>query len=131
MDELAINTSETTRKKKKAKIDFVLNPNKASILTANNNKPPKAKVFKNFSKLKSPESVQKSGTYSVVKDLMKTPAHIIFGQLITYSQFRKDLCKAQVAGYFIDLILNSRLSVSVIAKHFFEAIGRKIDEPST
>ncbi|KAG9288088.1 hypothetical protein G9A89_017683 [Geosiphon pyriformis] len=33
-----------------------------------------------------------------------------------------------MAGYFIDLILNSGLSVSVIAKHFLEAIGRKIDE---
>ncbi|KAG9294816.1 hypothetical protein G9A89_008508 [Geosiphon pyriformis] len=91
---------------------------------------------------------------------MKTLVHIIFGQLITHPQFRKNLhkflilkkkslktnkhscqarltnnsnvtlliCKAQVAGYFIDLILNSESSVSVIAKHFFEAIGRKIDE---
>ncbi|KAG9284500.1 hypothetical protein G9A89_014104 [Geosiphon pyriformis] len=41
------------------------------------------------------------------------------------------ICKAQVAGYFIDLILDSGSSVSVIAKHFLEAIGRKIDEPST
>ncbi|KAG9305302.1 hypothetical protein G9A89_007797 [Geosiphon pyriformis] len=41
------------------------------------------------------------------------------------------ICKAQVAGYFIDLILNSKLSVSVIAKHFLKAIGRKIDELST
>ncbi|KAG9294457.1 hypothetical protein G9A89_001962 [Geosiphon pyriformis] len=162
MDELAINTSESTRKKK-AKIDFVLNPNKPSTSTADNNKPPKAKVFKNPPKLKPPEIVQKSGPYSVVKDLMETPAHITFGQLMTHLQFRKDLhkslipkkktpktnkrprqagladnsnvtpliCKAQVAGYFIDLILDSGLSVSVIAKHFLEAIGRKIDKPST
>ncbi|KAG9304230.1 hypothetical protein G9A89_019792 [Geosiphon pyriformis] len=41
------------------------------------------------------------------------------------------ICKVQVAGYFIDLILNSGSSVSVIAKHFLEAIGRKIDKPST
>ncbi|KAG9284503.1 hypothetical protein G9A89_014107 [Geosiphon pyriformis] len=33
--------------------------------------------------------------------------------------------------YFIDLILDSGSSISVIAKHFLEAIGRKIDEPST
>ncbi|KAG9297947.1 hypothetical protein G9A89_018775 [Geosiphon pyriformis] len=33
-----------------------------------------------------------------------------------------------MADYFIDLILDSRLSVSVIAKHFLEAIGRKINE---
>ncbi|KAG9298154.1 hypothetical protein G9A89_000031 [Geosiphon pyriformis] len=144
MNELAINTSEPTRKKKKAK-------------------PPKAKVFKNSPKLEPPEIVQKSGPYSVVKDLIETPAHITFGQLMTHPQFRKNLhkslipkkktpktnkrpyqagladnsnvtpliCKAQVAGYFIDLILDSRSSVSVIAKHFFEAIGRKIDEPST
>ncbi|KAG9294464.1 hypothetical protein G9A89_001969 [Geosiphon pyriformis] len=41
------------------------------------------------------------------------------------------ICKAQVAGYFIDLILNSGSSVSVIAKYFLEAIGKKINEPST
>ncbi|KAG9302190.1 hypothetical protein G9A89_020624 [Geosiphon pyriformis] len=163
MDELAINTSEPTRKKKKAKVDFVLDSNKASTSAANNNEPPKAKVFKNPPKLETPKIVQKSGFYSIVKDLMETPAHITFGQLMTHPQFRKDLCKslipkkktpktnkrlcqaglannsnvipliciAQVAGYFIDLILNSGLSVSVIAKHFLEAIGKKIDEPST
>ncbi|KAG9303302.1 hypothetical protein G9A89_013628 [Geosiphon pyriformis] len=163
IDELAINPSESTRKKKKAKIDFILDPNKAFTSTADNNKPPKAKVFKNSPKLEPPEIVQKSGPYSVVKDLMETPAHITFGQLMTHPQFRKDLCKslipkkktpktnkcsrqagfadnsnvtplickAQVAGYFINLILDSRSSVSVIAKHFLEAIGRKIDESST
>ncbi|KAG9289350.1 hypothetical protein G9A89_007911 [Geosiphon pyriformis] len=162
MDELAINTSESTRKKKKAKVDFVLDPNKASKSSVNNNEPPKTKIFKNPPKLEPPEIVQKSGLYSVVKDLMETPAHITFGQLMTHPQFRKDLhkslipkkktpktnkysrqagladnsnvipliCKAQVAGYFIDLILDSESSVSVITKHFFEAIGRKIDEPS-
>ncbi|KAG9300118.1 hypothetical protein G9A89_000858 [Geosiphon pyriformis] len=144
MDELAINSSESTRKKKKAKVDFVLDPNKAFTSTADNNEPPKAKVFKNPPKLEPPEIVQKSGSYSVVKDLIETPAHIIFGQLMTHSQFRKDLhkslipkkktpktnkcsrqagladnsnvtpliCKAQVAGYFIDLILDSGLSVN-------------------
>ncbi|KAG9287887.1 hypothetical protein G9A89_017482 [Geosiphon pyriformis] len=144
MDELAINTSESTRKKKKTKVDFVLDPNKVSTSTANNNKPPKAKVFKNPPKLEPPEIVQKSGPYSVVKDFMKTPAHITFGQLMTHPQFRKDfhkslilkkktpktnkrsrqaeladnsnvtplICKAQVAGYFIDLILDSESSVS-------------------
>ncbi|KAG9303752.1 hypothetical protein G9A89_018649 [Geosiphon pyriformis] len=163
MDELAINPFESTRKKKKAKVDFVLDPNKAFTSTADNNEPPKAKVFKNPPKLEPPEIVQKSGPYSVVKDLMETPAHITFGQLMTHPQFRKDLCKslipkkktpktnkrphqagladnsnvtplickAQVAGYFIDLILDSESFVSVIAKHFLEAIGRKIDESST
>ncbi|KAG9307519.1 hypothetical protein G9A89_017349, partial [Geosiphon pyriformis] len=163
MNELAINTSEPTRKKKKAKVDFILDPNKASTSAIDNNEPSKAKVFKNSPKLESPEIVQKSGPYSVVKDLMETPAHITFGQLITHPQFRKNLrkslilkkktpkinkcfhqaglvnnsnvtsliCKAQVAEYFIDLILDSGSSVSVIAKHFLEAIGRKIDEPST
>ncbi|KAG9299613.1 hypothetical protein G9A89_020784 [Geosiphon pyriformis] len=163
MDELTINTSESTRKKKKAKIDFVLNPNKAFKSTVNNNKPPKAKVFKNFPKLEFPEIVQKSEPYSVVKNFMETSVYITFGQLITHLQFRKNLhkslifkkktpktnknpcqakltnnnnvtpliCKAQMADYFINLILNSELSVSIIVKHFLEAIGRKIDESST
>ncbi|KAG9303759.1 hypothetical protein G9A89_018656 [Geosiphon pyriformis] len=163
MDELAINPFESTRKKKKAKVDFVLDPNKAFTSTVDNNEPLKAKVFKNPPKLEPPEIVQKSGPYSVVKDFIETPAHIIFGQLMTHPQFRKNLCKslipkkktpktnkrphqagladnsnvtplickAQVAGYFIDLILDSESFVSVIAKHFLEAIGRKIDESST
>ncbi|KAG9284508.1 hypothetical protein G9A89_014112 [Geosiphon pyriformis] len=96
MDELAINTSESTRKKKKAKVDFVLDPNKSSTSNADNNEPPKAKVFKNPPKLEPSEIVQKSGPYSVVKDLMETPAHITFGQLITHPQFRKDLCKSLI-----------------------------------
>ncbi|KAG9301622.1 hypothetical protein G9A89_016692 [Geosiphon pyriformis] len=161
--ELLAQAVKDNQKKKKAKVDFVLDPNKVSTFTTDNNKPPKTKVFKNPPKLESPEIVQKSGLYYVVKDLMETPAHITFGQLITHSQFRKDLhkslipkkkipktnkcscqaeladnsnvtsliCKAQVADYFIDLILDSGLSVSVIAKHFLEAIGRKIDKPST
>ncbi|KAG9297954.1 hypothetical protein G9A89_018782 [Geosiphon pyriformis] len=40
------------------------------------------------------------------------------------------ICKVQVASYFIDLILDSRSSVSVIAKHFLEAIRKKINKPS-
>ncbi|KAG9306337.1 hypothetical protein G9A89_018220 [Geosiphon pyriformis] len=163
IDKLAINFSEFTRKKKKAKVDFILDPNKASTSTADNNEPPKAKVFKNPPKLEPPEIVQKSGPYSVVKDLIETPAYITFGQLMTHPQFRKNLhkslipkkktpktnkhprqagladnsnvisliCKAQMAGYFIDLILDSGSSVSVIAKHFLETIGRKINEPFT
>ncbi|KAG9305208.1 hypothetical protein G9A89_010716 [Geosiphon pyriformis] len=155
MDKLAINTSDLTRKKKKAKVDFVLDLNKASTSTANNNEPPKAKVFKNSSKLESPEIVQKSGPYSVVKNLMKTPAHITFGQknlhkslipkkktpktnkcshqagLVDNTNVTLLICKAQVAGYFIDLILNNGLSVSIIAKHFLKAIGKKIDESFT
>ncbi|KAG9301381.1 hypothetical protein G9A89_018053 [Geosiphon pyriformis] len=163
IDKLAINTSKLTRKKKKVKIDFIIDPKKASTSTADNNKSQKIKVFKNSPKLKPSEIVQKSDSYFVVKNLMKTPAHIIFDQLMTHFQFRKNLCKsliskkktpktnkclcqaelannsnvipfickAQVTGYFIDLILNSGSSVSVIAKHFLEAIGKKINEPST
>ncbi|KAG9287885.1 hypothetical protein G9A89_017480 [Geosiphon pyriformis] len=97
MNELAINTSELTRKKKKAKVDFISDPNKLSTSTANNNKPPKAKVFKNPSKLEPPEIVQKSRLYSVVKDLIETPAHITFGQLIIHPQFRKDLHKSLIS----------------------------------
>ena len=39
-------------------------------------------------------------------------------------------CEAKVAGYKFKLILDSGSSVSVISKHFLEAIARKIDEPS-
>ncbi|KAG9285615.1 hypothetical protein G9A89_009255 [Geosiphon pyriformis] len=131
--------------KKKAKINFVLDSNKAFTLTVNNNEPPKAKVFKNSSKLESPKIVQKSGFYSVVKDFMetlkkslqiinskeKTPKinkHSHQARLADNSNVTSLICKAQVAGYFINLILNSRLSVNVIAKHFLEAIERKINE---
>ncbi|KAG9288323.1 hypothetical protein G9A89_021354 [Geosiphon pyriformis] len=142
MDELAINTSESTRKKKKAKVDFVLNPNKASKLSADNNEPPKTKIFKNSPKLEPSEIVQKFGPYSVFrKDLhkllipkKKTPKTNKCPRqagLANNSNVTSLICKAQVAGYFINLILDSRLSVSVIAKHFLEAIGRKIDEPFT
>ncbi|KAG9293735.1 hypothetical protein G9A89_019072 [Geosiphon pyriformis] len=96
MDELAINLSESTRKKKKAKVDFVLDPNKASTSTADNNELLKAKVFKNPPKLEPPEIVQKSGPYSVVKDFIETPAHITFGQLMIHPQFRKDLHKSLI-----------------------------------
>ncbi|KAG9303230.1 hypothetical protein G9A89_013556 [Geosiphon pyriformis] len=126
MNELAINTSDLTKKKKKANVDFILDLNKASTSTADNNEPPKTKVFKNSSKLELPKIVQKSGPYFVVKDLIETPAHITIGHNVTPL-----ICKAQIAGYFIDLILDSELSVSIIAKHFLKAIGRKIDKPST
>ncbi|KAG9300008.1 hypothetical protein G9A89_009736 [Geosiphon pyriformis] len=97
MDELAINTFELTKKKKKAKIGFVLEPNKALTLTANNNEPPKAK-------------------------------HLCQAELANNSNVTPLICKAQVVGYFIDLILDSESSVSVIAKHFLKAIGKKINE---
>ncbi|KAG9303765.1 hypothetical protein G9A89_018662 [Geosiphon pyriformis] len=93
MNKLAINTSESTKKKKKAKIDFVIDPKKASTSTVDNNELPKAKVFKNPPKLEPPEIVQKSEPYCVVKDLIETPVHIIFGQLMTHLQFRKNLHK--------------------------------------
>ncbi|KAG9288422.1 hypothetical protein G9A89_015628 [Geosiphon pyriformis] len=83
-------------KKKKTKVDFILDPNKPFISTADNNEPLKAKVFKNPPKLEPPEIVQKSEPYSVVKNLMETLAHIIFGQLITHPQFRKDLHKSLI-----------------------------------
>ncbi|KAG9297588.1 hypothetical protein G9A89_007663 [Geosiphon pyriformis] len=139
MDELAINTSESTRKKKKAKVDFVIDPKKASTSTANNNELPKAKVFKNPPKLELIEIVQKSGPYSVKRSSQiinikkKTPKNNkrpCQAGLADNSNVISLIYKAQVAGYFIDLILDSGLSVSIIAKHFLEAIGRKIDESS-
>ncbi|KAG9284888.1 hypothetical protein G9A89_003811 [Geosiphon pyriformis] len=111
--------------KKKAKIDFILDLNKASTSTADNNKPLKAKVFKNSSKLEPPEIVQKS------EKTPKTNKCPNQAELADNSNIAPLICKTQMAGYFIDLILDSGLSVSVIAKYFLKAIGRKIDEPST
>ncbi|KAG9299761.1 hypothetical protein G9A89_013121 [Geosiphon pyriformis] len=65
------------------------------------------------------------------KKTPKTNKHSHHVELAEYSNVTSLICKAQVVGYFIDLILDSGSSVSVIAKHFFKAIGRKIDEPST
>ncbi|KAG9294752.1 hypothetical protein G9A89_008231 [Geosiphon pyriformis] len=65
------------------------------------------------------------------KKTPKTNKHPCQAGLANNSNVTPLICKAQVTGYFINLILDSRLSVSVIAKHFFETIGRKIDEPST
>ncbi|KAG9299072.1 hypothetical protein G9A89_020385 [Geosiphon pyriformis] len=65
------------------------------------------------------------------KKTPKTNKHPRQAGLADNSNVTPLICKAQVAGYFIDLILNSGLFVSIIAKHFLEAIGRKIDEPST
>ncbi|KAG9297279.1 hypothetical protein G9A89_009961 [Geosiphon pyriformis] len=96
IDELAINTSESTRKKKKAKVDFVLDPKKVSTSTADNNELLKAKVFKNSPKLKLPKIVQKFGPYSVVKNLIETLAQITFGQLMIHPQFRKNLHKSLI-----------------------------------
>ncbi|KAG9306005.1 hypothetical protein G9A89_009329 [Geosiphon pyriformis] len=120
IDELAINTSESTRKKKKAKIDFVLDPNNASKSSADNNEPPKAKFRKDLHKSLIPK-----------KKTLKTNKCPCQAGLADNSNVTPLICKAQVAGYFIDLILDSGSSVNVIAKHFLEAIGRKIDEPST
>ncbi|KAG9297822.1 hypothetical protein G9A89_000127 [Geosiphon pyriformis] len=108
MDKLAINTFDLTRKKKKAKVDFIIDPKKASILTVDNNKPPKAKK-------KTPKTNKCPCQAGLANNSNVTPL----------------ICKAQMAGYFSDLILDSRSSVSVIAKHFLKAIGRKIDESST
>ncbi|KAG9299083.1 hypothetical protein G9A89_020396 [Geosiphon pyriformis] len=64
------------------------------------------------------------------KKTPKTNKHFCQAELANNSNVTPFICKAQVAGYFIDLILDSGSSVSVIAKHFLEAIGKKIDEPS-
>ncbi|KAG9294448.1 hypothetical protein G9A89_001953 [Geosiphon pyriformis] len=141
MDKLTITTFETTRKKKKAKVDFVIDPKKASTLTVDNNKPLKAKVFKYSPKLEPPEIVQKSGPYSVVKDLMEMFAHITFGQLMTHSQFRKNLYKSLIPKkkipktnkhpYQAGLADNSNIISLICKAQVAEAIGRKIDESST
>ncbi|KAG9306086.1 hypothetical protein G9A89_015990 [Geosiphon pyriformis] len=91
INKLAINTSESTKKKKKAKVDFVLDPKKTP----------------------------------------KTNKHPCQAELINNSNVTPLICKAQVADYSIDLILNSRLSVSIIVKHFLEAIERKINKSFT
>ncbi|KAG9289413.1 hypothetical protein G9A89_007974 [Geosiphon pyriformis] len=116
MNKLAINLSDLTRKKKKAKVNFVLDLNKASTSTANNNESPKTKVFKNSPKLEPPEIVQKSGFYSVVKDLMETPVHITFEESLTESLARKPntviggmvlVLSAGVINYYTLLVINA------------------------
>ncbi|KAG9305248.1 hypothetical protein G9A89_001510 [Geosiphon pyriformis] len=133
MNKLAINMFESTRKKKKAKIDFVIDLNKASKSSADNNELPKAKVFKNLPKLELSEIFRKDLHKSLIpkKKTPKTNKRSHQARLADNNNVTPLICKAQVAGYFIDLILDSRSSVSVIAKHFFEAISRKINEPST
>ncbi|KAG9304254.1 hypothetical protein G9A89_019816 [Geosiphon pyriformis] len=128
-------------KKKKAKVDFALDPNKTFKSTVNNNELPKTKVFKNPSKLELPKIVQKSRPYSVVKNLMETSVHIIFGQLMTHSQFRKDfykflilkkktpktnkhLCQARLTD-------NSNVTPLICKAQVAEAIDKKINELST
>ncbi|KAG9289397.1 hypothetical protein G9A89_007958 [Geosiphon pyriformis] len=108
MNKLTINTSESTRKKKKAKVNFVINPKKASTSTADNNKPPKAKVFKN-----SP----KKDLHKLLIPKKKTPKtnkHPCQFGFADNNNVTPLICKAQVAGYFIDLILNSRSSYTFI-----------------
>ncbi|KAG9294756.1 hypothetical protein G9A89_008235 [Geosiphon pyriformis] len=62
------------------------------------------------------------------KKIPKTNKYLCQAGLADNNNVISLICKAQVADYFIDLILNSKLSVSIIAKYFLEAIDRKINK---
>jgi hypothetical protein len=40
------------------------------------------------------------------------------------------MCKAQVAGWKVEVILDSGSSISIVSKNFMESLGRKIEKPS-
>jgi hypothetical protein len=40
------------------------------------------------------------------------------------------MCKAQVAGWKVEVILDSGSSISIVSKNFMESLGRRIEKPS-
>src|SRR4051812_32561668 len=40
------------------------------------------------------------------------------------------MCKAQVAGWKVEVILDSGLSIRIVSKNFLESLGRRIEKPS-
>ncbi|KAG9299787.1 hypothetical protein G9A89_013147 [Geosiphon pyriformis] len=111
MNELTINISELTRKKKKAKIDFILDPNKASTSTANNNESLKAKLTircgENKKKDQKDQEEQKETaeltyiifTKSLIENLTKKPNTVIGDMVFVLGVSVINLC--------IPLIMNT------------------------
>ncbi|KAG9294467.1 hypothetical protein G9A89_001972 [Geosiphon pyriformis] len=131
INELPINIFELTRKKKKAKVDFLESPEivqKSGCQKSHGN--PSSHHF--WPIITHPQ-FRKNLCKSLIpkKKTPKTNKHSRQAELANNSNVTSLICKAQVADYFIDLILDSRSFVSIIAKHFLKAIGRKIDESST
>lgn len=118
---------------------------------------PKQKKRKKVPPVQQPYMTQNAPPYSIVADLLATKANITFGQLMAMpphrSETRKALtpkrtrvvkmanhttvegntpmtCKAQVAGWKVEVILDSGSSISIISKNFMESIGRRIEKTS-
>jgi hypothetical protein len=94
---------------------------------------------------------QNAPPYSIVSDLLNTKANITLGQLMAMPPYRNDvrkalapkrtkmakvanhtkiegntpmMCKAQVAGWKVEVILDSGSSISIVSKNFMESLGR-------
>ena len=118
---------------------------------------PKQKKRKKVPPVQQPYMTQNAPPYSIVADLLATKANITLGQLMAMphhrSETRKALtpkrtrvvkmanhtaiegntpmtCKAQVAGWKVEVILDSGSSISIISKKFMESIGRRIEKVS-
>src|SRR6185369_10856300 len=118
---------------------------------------PKQKKRKKVPPVQQPYMTQNAPPYSIVADLLATKANITLGQLMAMphhrSEIRKALtpkrtrvvkmanhtaiegntpmtCKAQVAGWKVEVILDSGSSISIISKKFMESIGRRIEKVS-
>src|SRR6266516_3036483 len=73
-------------------------------------------------KMEPPPLVQAAKQYSISEDLLNTKANITFTPLI---------CKAQVYGWTIDLIVDFGSSISVISENFMKDIGHHPTKTST
>src|SRR6185369_13351417 len=96
--------------------------------------------------VQQPVMTQSAPPYSIVSDLLATRANITLGQLMAMPHYRSEtrkaltprvvkmanhttvegntpmICKAQVAGWKVQVILDSGSSISIISKNFMESI---------
>ena len=104
-----------------------------------------------------PYMTQAAPPYSIVSDLLNTRANITLGQIMAMPPFRNDvrkalapkrakatkvanhtkiegntpmMCKAQVAGWKVEVILDSGSSISIVSKSFMESLGRRVERSS-
>jgi len=118
---------------------------------------PKQKKRKKIPPVQQPVMTQSAPPYSIVSDLLATRANITLGQLMAMPHYRSETrkaltpkrtrvvkmanhttvegntpmtCKAQVAGWKVEVILDSGSSISIISKNFMESIGRRIEKTS-
>src|SRR6185436_19159715 len=93
--------------------------------------------------------------YSIVSDLLNTRANITLGQIMAMPPFRNDvqktlapkyakatkvanhtkierntsmMCKAQIAGWKVEVILDSDFSISIVSKRFMESLRRRVEK---